>query len=755
MSRFQLVLFAIGCLLLPLPAFTADEFTTAEDCQQCHQQQYQQWQQSDHYRSMQLPTPDSVLGDFGDKTVSFHDVEYRFFRAENQYWLEIKAGKAEPDRYPIRYVFGFFPLQQYLLDIGDGHLQALNVAWDSRPEDQGGQRWFHLREDEEITARHPFHWRRHFQNWNSRCAECHSTNLEKNYNPAKHSYNTVWSEINVSCDACHGSGKKHIELAEADELSPANSGFKQPMAEPLRWQFKPGAVIAEPAGEATEARGDYLNQCGSCHALRTQIGEDAAGQSFHDSNRLQLANTGTYFVDGQVREEAFVVGSFLQSKMYQKGVSCGNCHNSHTGKVQLQGNELCSQCHLPARYDTVEHHHHPAGSEGAACVNCHMPQRTFMGVDARRDHSFTIPRPTLSAIAGVPNACVSCHQEKQNVADWARQQFDEWGVEPNRDHWGYINYRAQNRDVLISRAMAKAVSDRSLPPLVRASLLDQFALLPSQMSFELARHQLKNSDPLLRRAAVSALQPAPPPLRWQILSPHLQDDSRLVRYQLAQTLADVLHQLPDAERQKLMPLIDEYRASLALSEDSPATQLAIASLELGLGEPEKALAAYRQALRIEPDFVPALLNLAEFYRVTGEENKSLPLYRQALEVAPDSGAANHSYGLFLIRQKQHQAALPYLKAAVAQADAQPRFAFVYAVALDSQGQTQAAVDVLTAAAARWPNQYDSLLTLIHYLEKTGNTQPIYQHLSALSAIAPAAPEVRRLVQKYTGNSAQE
>ncbi len=752
MSRFYFVLFLLGSLLPQLSAAVENAGHASESCKGCHEQQYQQWQQSHHYRSMQPANEDFVLGDFAGQRVSFHGVNYRFYRDNEKYWIDLEPEPGKIERYEIRYTFGFFPLQQYLLEIGNGHLQALNVAWDSRPQAEGGQRWFHLRPDINITPEHPFHWKRHFQNWNSRCADCHSTRLEKNYDPVEHSYQTTWTEVNVGCEACHGSGEKHIALAESGEISGTNSGFVKKISPPLSWHFKPDNPIAEPTGSKND---DYLNQCGSCHALRTQIDEYQSGLAFHDSNRLRLVSDETYFADGQVREEAFVVGSFLQSKMYSKGVTCGNCHDPHSGKTLAEGNTLCSQCHRPEVYDTADHHHHADGSEGAACVNCHMPQRNFMEVDARRDHSFTIPRPHLSAKAGVPNSCVSCHAADGKDNDWATEQLLEWGIEPNRNHWAYINQRAQIGDILVTRAMEKAVSDTALPAMVRASLLDQFSLMPSKVSVELARKQLHDPNPLVRRAAVSSLQAVSPQIRWQILSPHLQDGSRSVRFQLAEVLADLLNQLPAKERQPLESLIQEYRESMAFSADSPATQLAIASLELNLGDRDKALSAYRQALRIEPNFVPALLNLAEFYRASGSDEQSRSLYERALEVAPDSGAAQHSYGLYLIRQQQQDLALPYLKAAVAQSDAQPRFAFVYAVALDAQGQTETAIEVLTAAVNRWPNQYDMLMTLIHYLEKVGDINPIYQHLSALTAIAPASQDVRRLVQKYTSAPEQE
>ena len=722
-------------------------YVGAKACSNCHQQQYQQWQKSDHFQAMRIATADSVLGDFSDSEVTFHKIDSRFYQKDKTYFVDTLDESGNKNTFQIKYTFGFYPLQQYLIEMKNGHIQALSIAWDSREKEQGGQRWFHLQPDENITPEHPFFWSRHFQNWNSRCASCHSTNVDKNYNAEVHSYDTTWSEINVSCEACHGAGAKHLELAKHRKLTANNSGFVSPISSALSWQFNPGDAIASPQGEKNS---EHINMCGSCHALRTSLIAKTAGEDFHDANRLQLLSEGSYFMDGQIREETFVIGSFLQSKMHGKGVTCRNCHNPHSGKILIEGNGLCAQCHQPEVFDTPKHHHHRESSTGAACVNCHMPARSYMQVDDRRDHSFTIPRPDLSSKLAVPNACTGCHEGAVGKdAAWASTQLTKWGINPGDKHWGNLNQSAQSGDVLVTRALTRLINEAKSPNIVRASLLQQLATFPSRVSVETAQKSLQDENPMVRRAAVSSLQILPPEVRWKLLSPYLQDKSRSVRFQLAETLADLLTQLPVEQRTALTPVIKEYRASLAVSSDSPATQNAIAQLELNLGNTEAAEKAYRQALRIEPNYMPALLNMADFYRSTRQETEAGKLLKRALNVAPDSGAVQHSYGLLLIRKGDYQAALPHLKLAIDQADAQPRYAYVYAVALDELNQTKGAIDTLVAATQRWPNQYDLLMTLVFYLEKTGDTFSIYQYISQLSAIAPADPAVKKLVGKYT------
>ena len=719
------------------------DFAGSTQCIDCHREIYADWQQSDHYKAMQLATSANVLGDFDNVDLNFHDIETRLFKEGEIFRVATAGPDGNPAVFDIAYTFGHYPLQQYLVDTGRGRLQALNIAWDSRTADDGGQRWYHLQASESIDPEHPLFWARHFQNANSRCIECHSTNLQKNFDPKDNRYATQWTEVGVGCESCHGPASQHLALATANQLSENESGFGKRPKPGLAWTFRGNDDIASPSGTRD---GSFIDTCGGCHSRRSSFGDATPMTAFHDQYRLALLDQGLYFADGQADDEVFVLGSFLQSKMQQRGVTCANCHNVHSGKLIASGNTLCAQCHNPGRFDTEAHHQHQAESSGAQCVNCHMPERTYMTVDPRRDHSFAIPDPWLSVKSGAPNACTTCHQGKTNT--WATGAMTDWGQTASSNTWSEINRRLDLQDSLMFKNYAENPPVLDLPPIRQASLTSKFGAFPSRLAVDAASSQLASPDPLIRRAAVTALQAMPVQLRWQLLSPLIEDPVKSIRLEVASALADALVQLTGKDAERLGKLIDEYRESLDYNADSPAGQLTIGNLESRLGYSILAEQAYIKALEIESGFVPALINLSDLYRAMGTDGESRKLLQHALKLAPDSADTNHAYGLFLVRSGKHEEALGYLQTATTLEDSNPRYVYVYAVALDSRGQTDAAIKVIAVASKRWPNNLDLSFLQVSYMDKTGNTIGIHRYLSLLASVAISNPQVRNWVDKY-------
>lgn len=743
------------------------EYIGAQACVDCHQREAELWKGSDHFAAMAEMSPENVLAEFDGLSREFHGSKYRFYREGEHYWVETNDTAKGVQHFLVRYAFGFYPLQQYLVERkgvsktqqaieSDGHLQAMNVVWDSRTRAEGGQRWYHLQDEAELASvEHPFHWQGHFQNWNSRCAHCHSTNLRKNYDAKTQRFDTQWTDINVACEACHGPGSEHVGLAKRGEFKRSeNLGLLTDAIERSVWEFKPGERIASIASSGSKSLAPnldtHVDRCGACHSRRFPVADQNIIGEFHDKYFLQLLDRDLYFADGQIQDEVYVLGSFLQSKMHHAGVNCLDCHEPHSGKLLAEdSNTVCAQCHLPTYYDKTEHHFHPLNSSVSEvkCVDCHMPERVYMGVDARRDHRFSIPNPLHGEQFETPNACLKCHKDKDLT--WVTKELKARDTLPALDPKVALTHRAFQGDIAVAPELAALVADTSLPAIWRASWMQQLASLGESERTETAKQALKSTNPLLRRSAVAALRNEAPALRWQILKPYLNDSVRSVRFELASVLLDALPQLSEKEREPINALLEEYRQSLTFSADFPSSQLGLAQLALMDGNIELAAKFYEQALAIASKDISVLMRYAEFERARGHIDKEYALLMRAIKAVPDSASVHHALGLYYVRQKNYALALEYLALAAGDLfDTQAHYVYVYAVALDSQGQTQKAIVVLQKAAKRWPNNVNLLMLEVMYLEKMGLFKALQKPLESLSLLVPNLPQVEYWQKKY-------
>jgi predicted CXXCH cytochrome family protein len=385
--RFIAALIGLGlasvCLSREVSAVEPASYVGEAACSGCHAAEAQSWKGSHHALAMQPATPATVLGDFAGAQLEHFRVTTTFFRDGEEFMVRTDGPDGALHDYPVAYTFGIYPLQQYLIAMPGGRLQAFGIAWDSRPKEQGGQRWFHLYPDQKLAAGSRLHWTGRDQTWNYQCAGCHSTNLQKNYNLAADTYATGWTDIDVSCEACHGPGSRHVAWANLrGQANPADGPDKMGLTNWLkrtdhgRWEMNVDAGIARRTEKLVSTE---LDTCGGCHSRRKAIaGNPAPGGPYLDSYLPALLEPGLYHADGQIDGEVYEYGSFLQSRMYRAGVTCSDCHDPHSAKLRADGNALCAQCHLPAKFDAAEHHHHPTGSSGAHCVSCHMPTWSSM-----------------------------------------------------------------------------------------------------------------------------------------------------------------------------------------------------------------------------------------------------------------------------------------------------------------------------------------------------------------------------------------
>jgi len=742
----------------PRSAASADAVGTAA-CAGCHAKEYEAWRGSQHDRAMEEANERTVLGDFGGARFTHGGVTSRFFRRDGRYFVNTDGPGGKLADFEVRYTFGVHPLQQYLVELPGGRLQALGIAWDARPKAQGGQRWFHLYPDRKLRAGNPLHWTGIDQNWNYQCADCHSTNLRKNYDEATRTYETTWSEIDVGCEACHGPGARHAAWAKLDAAArraDASKGLAVALDERrgVAWAIDPATGSAARSAPRTSNR--ELETCARCHSRRGQFDDSwHPGSPFGDAYRLALIEPGLYYADGQMRDEVYVHGSFLQSRMHAKGVSCSDCHDPHTQKLRAPGNAVCGQCHAPARFDAPAHHRHAAGSPGAACAACHMPTTTYMVVDPRHDHSMRIPRPDRSVALGTPNACTGCHPKEG--AKWAADAVARWYPQrkPGFQTWAEAFAAGDAGAPGAQAALAAVVNDPSLPAIARASAIPRLVRHPGRATLPALEKALADPDPIVRLAAASALRDADPALRARRLPKLLADPVRVVRIEAARGLAGAPEsRLAADDRARFAKAIDEYLASLRYNADRPEAQTELGGYHLARGEAAAAAAAYRRALALDPTYVAASVNLADLLRGMGREREAEAALRDAIRADPTAAAPRHALGLSLVRQKRTQEALAALGEAARLAPDDARFAYVLGVAQYDAGRRADAMKTLDAALARHPYDREILVALASYERGAGNLAKAAQRAKLLASLEPDDPSLAQLARELEGAAAR-
>jgi tetratricopeptide (TPR) repeat protein len=725
------------CASLVAPGAAAWVGSTA--CAGCHDQEHAAWRGSHHDLAMQKPTPDTVLGNFDNATFIYNGITTRFHTRQGRYYVDTDGESGALETFEVAYVFGVYPLQQYLLPLSRGRLQALTIAWDARPAAQGGQRWYHLYPDEAIAHDDPLHWTGPYLNWNTRCAECHSTDVQKNYDAASRSYATTFEEIDVGCESCHGPGDTHVARARAGKLD-AGSGFPTALAQRGRWHLPPDSSVArrsEPLADNAQ-----IDNCGRCHSRRGTLGDYHYGANLLDTHRLSLPRSPLYHPDGQILDEVYVYGSFVQSKMHQAGVVCSNCHEPHSLALRAPGNGVCTQCHVSDKYDTPQHHHHASSSAGALCANCHMPEQTYMGVDPRRDHSLRVPRPDLSLVMGTPNACNQCHDTKST--DWALDALRSWGVtfRDTHHHRGRLFARLEQGDTSVVPSLAALANATDEPPIWRATALEALGETGGREALQSATALVYDDNPLLRLSAVRSLEFLPLDQRYRVLSPLIDDPVTAVRMAVASSLAGVpLAQLPAEQNRALRALFDEYLAVQQSHADMPGVQLQLGLFHAAAQDVGAAEAAYREALRMNNQLVPAYLNLADLMRATGRDPDARTLLAQAQEALPDNGDILHVMGLLETRAGNKDKALDYLARAAALETGGTRHRFVYAVALHDLGQPEAAVKQLRQLLRATPGDPQVLGALVNYLRGMGRVEEAQRYAERLRSPAPGQRQV--------------
>lgn len=682
-----------------------------QQCQGCHQAQVKDWQGSHHQLAMQAATPETVPADFNDVSFSSEGETTRFSRRGDELWVNTPGADGKAADFKVAYTFGIAPLQQYLIEVGDGRLQALGVAWDTQKN-----RWFHLYPGQGVNFKNPLHWSKPSQNANFMCVECHTTGYKRNFEAAKNSFDSQWNSLGVGCQACHGPASNHVAWA-AKKGDLLHAGF---------------AVNLKDKDATVE-----LETCARCHARRAPLGDGyTVGNRLMDDYLPSVLTRELYALDGKIKDEVFEHGSFAQSKMADKGVRCSDCHNPHSAELKAPGNGVCLQCHNTAgktpvptvdgrglqakNYDSPEHTRHAAGEPGSFCVDCHMPGKFYMGNDWRHDHSFSIPRP----------------------GDKVSEQFKLWSASEPEHAPRYAESMALIRGGQpgAAQALYDQLARNNLPAIQRATLLAELPNYPSEQALKLATRELGNPAPQVRESAVRAISAfLPPPERVALYGPLLRDPVLAVRIIAARDLLS-------ASGQGLGPAWDkaivEYEnVQLSLLERAEAN-LNLAMLYQASGRGDKVEAQLRTALLRDPDFFPALVTLAQWLEANGRSQEARTLIADNLKQHPEAALLQHTQGLMLIRAGDTANAMPHLREAARLEPANPQYNYVLAVALHDSGHVDQACEQLEKLLALQPYNRNARLSLIQYYLENGKEPKAQVVMQSWKKLNPGDPALK-------------
>jgi Tfp pilus assembly protein PilF len=678
-------------------------FVGSAKCERCHKEAYGKWKNSHHDLAMDVATDKTVLGNFDNAVIRHNGVETRFFRKNGKFFVHTRGPEGKMGEFEIAYTFGAFPLQQYLIPFPGGRLQCLTIAWDVKV-----RKWF-LLPNHTDDASDWLHWTRGGENWNLMCAECHSTNLAKRYDMATDTYKTTWTDIDVGCEACHGPGEKHVAWADRPAMG---------LTETENFDLTVGTRELDAAG--------MLGICAPCHSRRAFLGGPipVSGEVM-DGMIPQVLETGMYYPDGQILEEVYVYGSFVQSRMYRRGVRCSDCHDIHSLKLHKEKNDLCLACHRADTYDTKDHHFHKKldkgkPSEGWLCVRCHMPGRYYMGNDFRIDHSIRIPRPDLSLEIGTPNSCnaAGCHADK-SVA-WSVGHYRKWYGTKRKPHYGQVIAAGRARKPGAGSELIRLADDRLMPGIARATAL---SLLRGDRSGEARQafsRALADDDPLVRFHAVRNFPAGPPEEQVRFLAPLLFDPVKAVRIEAAQGLSAVPADLLAPDRKEAFDAaLDEYVRAMEYSADFATSRHNLGILYTNLGQPDRARENYEAAIAIDDRFYPAKVNLAVLYSQMGRNKDAETLLRSVLKIRPDYPEVAYSLGLLLAEEKRYGEAVEYLRAAARGMPGRSRAHYNLGLLLQHMGKGPEAERSLLKALELEPRNLDYLYAAADHYVKAG------------------------------------
>jgi tetratricopeptide (TPR) repeat protein len=707
-------------------ANTSNIYIGSANCKTCHEKEFNEWKMSDHFKAMQAVNDSSVAGNFNNQIFIADGVKNVFFRKDGKYFINTQSEDGSNRNYEVKYTFGYFPLQQYLIEFPNGKMQAARTSWDAK-----NKKWFHQYPGQKIQPHDWLHWTGNAQNWNTMCAVCHSTKLQKNYNTEKDGYTTTYSEINVSCESCHGAGKLHADYINGD--------------------YKKGNKIAGSYLKlvAADEQVAQINTCAPCHARASAISSNSFNAEMQSNELLdylipESPTTENYHADGQANNEDYIYTSFAESKMFYRGVKCSNCHNPHSGKLIRTGNLVCMQCHTP-EHNTSTHTFHATGSAGAECKNCHMPGKAYMGNDMRFDHTFRVPRPDLSVKYNMPNACNNCHTNKS--AQWASDAVIKWYGKNRKYSFAEDLIPGSKTGTPAETHLLQLMADTSVPAIVQSAAVKYLGEHHSNSSVNSLLQSLHHTDAIVRYQTLNSLTNFPSSVWMNAAGNLLSDKVKAVRIAAAQlycVLPD--NEIPSSFFAAYTSAKKELENYLSYQTDFAVGNVMLGDYFLKTKNYTGAEKFYKKALQKDSNMNYVRLNLSSVYNINSKNKDALNILLEAQKIDPKNDRIYYNLALLYVEMGNKQEAAVAFEKAITLHTVNPRLFYNYGLLLDGMGNIKKSIAVFRQGLIIEPQNPDLNYVLALAYIKNGQQAKAKVVSIFLQKTYPDNPDYQQLLQ---------
>lgn len=717
----------------------AQGVTGSEGCRSCHEKFYQLWSTSFHGLAMR-PYSDAFAAQAlkpQQNELSIGRARYQMAIGPGQGWMT-ERGDGKDKTYPIAHVLGGKNVFYFLTPMPKGRLQTLPLAYDVRTGEWfdmagSGQRHFH-NTGRSATER-PLDWKAWPYTFNTACRGCHVSQLSAGYDAKRDTYHTTWSEPGINCETCHGPGKEHVRVC---------------LAAPKGRPPKDLKLIRGGRGFTPEQNNAL---CSSCHAKASQLtGGMKPGDRFYDHFDLVTYESSDYAPDGRDLGENYTYTSWSRSPCVTSGkLDCLHCHTS-SGRYKFadpaRANEACLPCHAERVAEAALHSRHPAGSTGSRCVSCHMPMTEFARM-RRSDHSMLPPTPAATMAHGSPNACNTCHKDKD--AAWADAQVRAWHARdyqaPVLRQAGLID-AARKGDWSRLDDLRQYLNSPAADPVIQTSLLRLLRSCPDPGKWDLVLKAAASPSPLVRAAAAESLASLPSRQAAKALLAAVSDGYRVVRIRAAASLMALpagLSKPTKAEASALAQAQGELVASLNVRPDLWTSQYNLGNYFQSQGDNARALSCYNAAIRLNPEGVPPLVNASLAYARLGQAAKAEAALQKALALDPENAPAHFNMGLLKAQRGDTAGAERHLRAALKQDPTLAEAALNLGVLL-APARMREALPLLQQAARLRPQEPRFAYALAFFMDRAGNPGGAERVLTDLLRTHPKAQDARQLLR---------